>query len=210
MLRLAQFEIQTVQDLFGNEWGKATDTDRPELHYFGVGTGVALKGVANIANANSHKVVAYETCSIGYLNAEEALERKTGEVNAVRHADMCFACKRRYIRPDRARKLIASRVLDVLDTQENGYEKKPTHLRKTPRTAKRLGRLLRFLDVLLIHPCKDDNPHAIWGDSTPYSIEEIAEYMRAGLRSSPRVEKLGKISFHGNIYTAVLFKRNEA
>jgi hypothetical protein len=119
--------------------------------------------------------------------------------NAVLLADIEVACQTKYIKSGKANKLMACRVLDVLDSQERG---------KMARTARRIGRLTSFLDALIMHPCSEDNPTAVWGDTTPHSLGEVVEHIQEGRGASRPLDvtELGKESFHGHIYTMVLIQ----
>jgi hypothetical protein len=204
----AEFEAQIVSELLQTKW-KPADPMRPaQIHYFGIGTGAGLAKVTPIANQNGHQVVAYDTCSAGYTNGIDIFASLGSPLqNTVFMADMCFACQRRYIKPENSPKLIASRVLDILDSQEVNWKKKPRRKRKMARTARRIGRM-PYVDALIIHPCPEDNPHAIWGDTTLHTLEEIVDYMREGHCRNLDVTRLGRHDFHGHIYTAALIQQN--
>lgn len=204
--KFAEFEAGIVSELFPNIWKPADFNNPAQIHYFGIGTGAGLAEVAPIANKNGHEIVAYDTCSAGYTNGIDIFAKLKSPVqNSVFLADICFACQSRYIPPDNSPKLMASRVLDILDSQEVNWKKKPPHKRKLARTARRIGKM-PYLDVLLIHPCPEDNPDAIWGDTTLHTLEEIVGYMKEGSSGDRNVKRLGTHSFHGHIYTAVLIQ----
>ena len=207
--KLARFEADVIDKLFTKEWGiDLSDPAIRELHYFGIGTGRALHEVVEIANCARHEIVAYDTSKIACDYGKQVFRaHRSGLNNRVFLADIEFACRKKYISKDKATKLIASRVLHVLDKEDPYWEREPRRARKTARTARKIGRLLSFLEVMLIHPCPEDNPNAIWGDTTPHRLEEIAEDMEDGLKGKVQLLKLGTVSFYSHVYTAALIKR---
>ena len=206
MHSLARFEGDVVDNLFKGRWKPKAGGDKvSELHYFGIGLGTGLAQVVPVANRARHEIVAYDTCQIGCDNGAKVFAQQNSKYkNRVLLADIHFACKRRYIRPGKASKLIVPRVLDVLDTQDPDREKKLPRERKMAKTARRIGELLRHLEVLLIHPCKEDNLNAVCGDCTLHSLSEVLEYMEEGRKGKLDAQVLGTTSFFGHIYTAVV------
>lgn len=150
-----------------------------EVHYFGIGLGVALKRIAMLANQAGMDVVAYDSSLVGCSNGKEVFFQLAGEGNRVYQADIEFACRRKFISPARARVLVASRTLDVLDnvSQDPG---------KMRRTLRRIGKLMRYVKVLIIHPEPRGNEGKVWYDSTPSPLETVAELAGYGL---PRKER---------------------
>jgi hypothetical protein len=208
--KLAQFEVDVVLSLCQNQWKPANSKELAKVkmvHYVGVGNAEALLRVADVLLVLNHVITAYDTSEVGVKNAEAALEKVFGKGKSlVFLADILSACQNKYISPKKGSKLILPRILDVLDTQELGWQEKLPRDRKMARTARRIGSLRPFLDVLLIHPCPEDNPGAIWGDTTPHALEEIKGYMEEGSRCELEFKKLGTHSFHGHVYTAVLIR----
>ncbi len=205
MYRLATGEADAVKKAlnFRKFYGDALPKD---LRYFGIGTGQALEMILPIANQQKMGVIAYDAsqvgCDIGRSIIDQQAHNALG--NDVYRADINFACRKKYIPSESARLLVASRVLSVLDKQEP-HDLKPKHQRKMARTARRIGKLLSFLDALLIHPQPEDNPGVIWGDTTPDSLGLIAEFMAEGLGNKVEFRILGKIKFYMHTYTAALF-----
>ena len=199
MERLASFEVRVVQGLYDSQWKPGGRNTPGQLHYFGIGTGVALSRVRKIANENGDEVVAYDVCDAGYRAGLEAFRGPPSVGNRVLLADIEVACQRRYIKPSKASKLVACRVLDVLDTQERG---------KMARTARGIGKLTSFLDVLIMHPCSLDNPNAVWGDTTPHTLAEVLGHVQRGRGVAHPLDatELGKQTFHGHVYTMVLIQ----
>lgn len=197
--KLVNLEANTVLRLYENQWKPAPNNRGTEIHYFGIGTGRALARVARIANIHGDHVIAYDVCPAGYNAGNDAFrDSPKGTQNRVLFGDILNACKIKYIRPGWASKIIASRVLDVLDRQEWG---------KMERTARRLGRLSSFVDILIMYPCPEDNLNAIWGDTTPHPLEEVVGYMQEG-RGDRKLEvtKEGSERFHGHVYTEILIR----
>ncbi len=208
LTKLAKFEESMLEQLFENEWKVSPKSPISEMHYFGIGTGDGLARVAPLANAYRHAVVAYDTCSAGLENGERVFEKlQSGIVNSLRLADILFACHKRYIRPGKASKLVASRVLDVLDKQEPGWAEKPPAFRKTARTARRIGRLLSHVEVFIIHRCPEDNPTAIWADSHPHTLSEVLGYMEEGAKSLVEYKCLGEVTYHGHLHRGIYIRK---
>ncbi len=202
--KLAVEQAGLIEMLFAGPW-KAKEADPIfELHYFGVGTGEALKLIAKIANRNKHTVVAWDTSDVGYANAAVIFDKLRSPLpNMIYLADIEDACNLQFLRPERARKLVIARVLDVLDKEDEGWEKIPYHERKMARTAREIGAMLTYLEVFLLHPSLEDNLGAIWGDTTPHPLEEVVGFMQEGCEVQIEATKLGKIDHYGHIYTAV-------
>ena len=214
MTRLAEFEADVVTKLLDKEWKTPAFGPAEVIHYFGIGTGEALEKVSAVANQQNNDVMAYDISFVGYDNGRKLFEKQRNASNKSNNmaflADIEFVCNK-FIHSGRSNKLIAGRVLDVLDNQEVGWKRKTKNWRKTARTSRKIGKLLEFLDVLLIHPRPEDNPHAVWGDSTPHTLEEITEYMEEGLMQrvfggKVQFTLLGNHQFYNHIYTATLIR----
>lgn len=213
MNRLAEFETHAVGSLFQGDPIDAA-AHQLELHYFGIGTGQAFKKVVTTANSSGYIVVGYDaalaSCANGkrVLHEVEIQKENHGLENLVFQADIEFACQPPYIDPRHARKLVVPRVLDVTDKQDPDWTHRAKRQRKLPRTARRIGKLLHFLeDILIIHPCANDNPKAIWGDTTPYTLISVVEYVKEGFKGELKWKSLGTVDFHGHIYTAILIQK---
>jgi hypothetical protein len=207
--KLVEFETRVLAHLFLHEWKPANweELDEAkEIHYVGVGDGEALLALAHMAAVLNYAVIAYDTSEVGVENAELALEKVYGEEGTlVFLADILSVCESKCISTKKGSKLILPRVLHVLDTQEPDWKDKLPHDGKMARTLRRIG-ALHFPDVLIIHPCPEDNPRAIWGDTTPHTLEEIQGYMEEGSECELEFKKLDIHSFHGHVYTAVLIR----
>jgi hypothetical protein len=77
------------------------------------------------------------------------------------------------------------------------------------RTATRIGALLRFLKVLVIHPEPAGNEQAIWQDTTVSPLEDLVKLMEVGLGAPVELRRLGTTDFHGHIYTAALLQKQQ-
>ena len=218
VVRLASFQIEIVRKLFDGEWSKENPLE--SFDYFGLGEAKDLREITIAANQKGVRVVGFDTSSVACDNAnmvfeEVKKERDLGFDNVAMLADIEFACQKRFIFPSRSKrsgcgggKMLLSRILDVLDKQDKRWERKPIRGRKMARTARKIGKLLPFLEVLIIHPALDDNLDAIWGDTTPYHLETVVGFMQEGLGSRVELKRLGKIEFHKHIYTAALIRQN--
>lgn len=209
MEALTGFEVYTVSRLFRCLWGSQSDEEIKELHYFGIGEGKALEDIVPIANFFGHRVVAYDVSSVACDNGVRAFMKETIP-GSIHSADIEIACGTRFIPKTGSIKIIASRVLGVLDKQEKNWEKKHSSKRKMARTARKIGKLVSSsAECLLIHACPEDNPNAVWGDTTSHSLEEILGYMQEGSGEVIRLRmtRYGSVRFHSHIYTAVLVHR---
>ncbi len=200
--KLAMFEGLMVEVLFRDY--KKTEKGSPpsELHYFGVGSGHALEFVTPIANKANHVVIAYDTSDEGYNNALRVFDRTGTLPNTAYLADIEDACGVEYIEPDKAGVLVASRVLDILDKQEESWQDKHPKNCKAMRVAKKIG-AHPLLDIVLIHRCPEDNPQALWEDATPHSLKKILWYMRKGARKPLVMDELGRTNFFDQLHKAV-------
>jgi hypothetical protein len=211
MARFAEFEVQVIAALFRNEWRLLEPTRSRKLHYFGVGTGEAFERVVAIANASHYAVTAYDVSVVAVDKAEECFNKnRARQRNEAFWADIYVACQTKYIRPKEGTRIILTRVLDVLDSQEVDWERKPLEKRKTPETARRIGKLLSFAEVLLVHALPEENLDVLRGDSAPYTMEQICAYMEEGLGSEIETLYKEKVDCFGYRYTAVLIKRKPA
>lgn len=209
MERLDAFVAGTVSHCLKERWKHAVRKNPKFIHFFGVGTGGAIERAARSANLYGYGLRAYDTCDEGCKNAERAFcmitqsPDRTWE-NEVFRADIEFACDRRFIQPENSTAIVIPRVLDILDKQEVGWTRTRVKKRKMPRVARKLGDLVTFVDVLLVHPCPEDNVGVVWGDTTPHKLDLVLEYMEEGAQRKIHGKKLGKVLHHGHTYTAVL------
>jgi len=100
-------------------------------------------------------------------------------------------------------------VLGVLDKEEENSEKPPSQ-RKMARVARKIGKLISLsTECLLLHACPEDNISAVWGDTTPHTLEEVIGYMQEGCGKTTRLSttKYGTVRFHSHVYTAVRVHR---
>jgi hypothetical protein len=210
--RLIRFKLDMFARVLGflrQNWG-IQELHGKQLHYIGIGTAQAFKQIVSVANNNRLEVWGYDiskvSCNKG-RRALDALERKTPSpfTNHVFQADIEYACVERFMTPSRARLLFIPRVLDVLDNVAEDRE-------KMKRTASKIGRLLRFLNVLIIHPCPEGNEKAVFRDTALYSLQLVTKHMQQGLTESGaggKVEagRIGLIDFHNHLYTAAFIQR---
>ncbi len=175
-----------------------------EVHYFGIGLGLALKKVTVLANQAGMDVIAYDSSLVGCSNGKEVFFQLGWEGNRVLQADIEFACRRKFISPKRARVLMASRTLDVLDNvaQDPG---------KMRRTLHRIGKLMRFVKVIIIHPEPGGgNEGKVWHDPIPSPLETVAELAGCGLprkeRGKVKLTRFGYANFLGYRYSGGLLE----
>jgi hypothetical protein len=213
MRRLDIFISLMVNLCFEKKWKHAIHKTPKFIHFFGVGTGGAIEPVARTANSHGYGVRTYDTCDTSYLNAEQAfamIKESPDRIwrNENFYADIEFACDPKYIEPAHSAAIVIPRVLDILDKQEVGWMKTRRKNRKMPRVARKLGVLVDAgVDVLLVHPCPEDNVDAVWGDTTPHPLDEVLGYIQEGSRNKIRATKPGTVIHHGHKYTAVLIER---
>jgi len=201
LIRLAHFEAENVERILpslGSLTGK-------KVHYGGIGTALALKLVTTICNKNGAEVVAYDTSSVACENglrifSEVEYELSEPHVNTVFLADIEFACEERYLDPSTSRLLVLPRILDVL----NNVSKDPE---KMARTAIRIGKMLEYLDVLVLHPEPEGNESAVFEDTTVSSLDVLAQYMAIGLGKPVELHRLAMTDHHGHIYTAAHLRK---
>lgn len=244
---LVEFQVGTIIPVIQAlpETANEMHNKRFELiHYFGVGTKEAvevLEEVVKTANDLGKEIVVYDVCKAGCANATDVVKklkrkRPASRIvsNRVLKADIEYVCDERFISPGGSVLIIAARVLDVLDNEEeavhnsvrrNIFANRPWadqnygmrqwtikyfEGKKMARTAEKMGKLLKFLKVYLLHPEPVGNERAIWGDTTPSHLEVVAEFMSRGLESEVCFRRLGTMNFWGHIYTAALFERRAA
>ncbi len=199
---LARDQIAIFERLFATDWKPKDDDPVYELHYFGIGTGEVLQYLIPIANLARHTVIAYDTSDKGYAHGRTAIDlAKDGLPNTVYMADVEFALQLRYIRPYSARKIVLARVLDILDKQEDGWEKIPYHLRKMARTARKLGSFLHYTEILILHPCPEDNSGVVWRDTTPHPLSDILGFMKEEAQVPFETILEGKVNYYGSVYS---------
>ncbi len=196
--RRTTFEVRKVTEVLAF----CQDLQHKLVHYIGIGTADALPGVLNAVNKRGADLIAYDISRVGYENGQKVINSIDSFcTNLCYQADIEFVCDPKFIDPDCSALLIVPRVLDVLDNVSGDKH-------KMERTAKRLGRLLEFLQgVLLIHPCPEGNEHAVFRDTTLYSLEQVLDYMEQGLGSKLRLSRLGTVEFYRHIYTAAFIRK---
>lgn len=204
--RLAQFEATQAARVMEEITQHEGDSSEMEVHYFGIGLGHGLRRVTAIANLQGLNLTAYDVSTTACDTAREVFEdlqrlHWTGRTNEVFEADIEFACDEEFMSPNKARLIVAPRVLDILDKQDNEQP------RKMQRTCLRMGKLLSFLKILLIHPDVNGNEQAVWGDTTPHSLLEVAHFLQTGLGAEIAIRPLGTIDFHRHIYTAAVVEK---
>ncbi len=174
-----------------------------EAHYFGIGLGLGLEEITRLANQAGMSVIAYDSSLVGCSNGKEVFWKLGWEGNRVYQADIEFACRRQFLTPQRARVLIASRVLDVLDNVSGDSG-------KMGRTLRRMGKLLRYLKIQLIHPEPQGNEGKVWHDPTPSPLEHVAELAGHGLprkeRGMVKLTRFGYATFVGYRYSGGLLE----
>ncbi len=206
--KLAEFELKVTAKLCATEWKKKPGDRGTKVHYFGVGTGEALKRVTPVLNHAGYEIVAYDTSKVACANAARVFEEFGSLPNKIFHADICYACDERFITREIGCKIIIPRVLNVLDTQGADWKGTERRFRKMERTLWRLGPLMSYAELLIIHPCARDNQNVIWGDTTPHTFEEIKECLERTLNARIDLVKLGSMTFHGHVvYTAATLKK---
>ena len=184
-----------------SRWG--SNASGAEVHYFGIGLGLALEEIARLANQAGMNVIAYDSSLVGCSNGKEVFWKLGWEGNRVYQADIEFACRRQFISPQRARIIVASRVLDVLDKVSGDPG-------KMKRTLRRMGKLMRYLKALIIHPEPQGNEGVVWHDPIPSPLEHVAELASHGLprkeRSMVKLTRLGYSNFVGYRYSGGLLE----
>jgi hypothetical protein len=214
--RLVDFEAFHVAKILNNMAGNECLRYK-QLHYFGVGLSLALKEVTILANSKGMQVVAYDVSRLGNSNATAVFQELEPSPdlpfsNVSYQADITFACQDRFIDPAYTRLIVAPRILDVIAPGKSmsctDAQTKAAKERKLRKTATRLGAMLDFLKVFLIHPCPEGNENAVFKDTTLYPLSLISGCMETGLGAQVRMSILGRVEFYRHLYTGVLFEKS--
>ena len=205
MTELGQFEYECYKKLLSTRW-----KEPGEVHYCGVGRGDGLRAITELANQNGCSVIAYDISESGLENAQKIFDEIDGDDRIIAfQADLMYLLRRgkAFLDPSKARYIILSRVLSVLTKQELFYTQISKSRRKMEKTADFLGRSLEYMEALVIDPTPEDNPNAIWGDTTPYNIPHLVKYLEKGLLSKVEVTEIGKHQHYNHTYRANCFAR---
>jgi hypothetical protein len=213
--KIADFELQSAACVL-EAMSRSRDLKFTTLHYIGIGLALAFKKIVLMANAKDVAVTGYDASTKGCDNGRaviEEVEQETGlRINHVYKGDMGRVCHPDIIDPTTLSVIMASRTWDVVNVMRSRARteerKRLEKRRKACRVARQIGGLLRFnASALLIHPCFEDNRDAVFCDTTPYPLELLIACVQRGLGAKLSVAVLGKVDFHGHLYTAVEFKK---